>query len=122
MAKDLRFAKMTPEQRRAKLERERKWRLKNPEKKNVIQRRANLKYSYGITLEEYHAIFQSQGESCAICRAKQSIKWCLDHCHSTNSVRGVLCHHCNTLLGHAKDNEQVLIDAIFYLLKHREPQ
>ena len=28
----------------------------------------------------------------------------IDHCHSTNVVRGVLCHPCNTSLGYLENN------------------
>jgi hypothetical protein len=115
-----RYADLTPEKREEKSERERKWRLDNPDRIGEIRRRANLKCAYGITPEEFDSIFQSQGESCAICKKKfTQYRWCLDHCHATEKVRGVLCHSCNTLLGHAKDNEQTLIDAVFYLLEHR---
>lgn len=39
----------------------------------------------------------------------------IDHCHRTNSVRGLLCGYCNNLLGRAFDNPQTLIKAAQYL-------
>lgn len=39
----------------------------------------------------------------------------VDHDHETGLIRGLLCHHCNTLLGHAKDSVDVLEAAIVYL-------
>lgn len=42
-------------------------------------------------------------------------EWHLDHCHSTNRFRGILCQHCNHLLGNARDSEEVLLGAIKYL-------
>jgi hypothetical protein len=43
----------------------------------------------------------------------------VDHCHQTKRVRGVLCQHCNTLLGMAKDKIRVLRAAIKYLRTNR---
>lgn len=38
----------------------------------------------------------------------------LDHCHTTNGLRGVLCHHCNAALGHLGDCGSVIarLDAL----------
>lgn len=40
---------------------------------------------------------------------------CVDHDHETGLVRGLLCHHCNTLIGHAEDDPAILRDAARYL-------
>jgi recombination endonuclease VII len=32
----------------------------------------------------------------------------IDHCHTTNKVRALLCNHCNRVLGFARDNADVL--------------
>ena len=39
----------------------------------------------------------------------------VDHNHTTGKVRGLLCSNCNTLLGKAKDNVNILQAAIDYL-------
>jgi hypothetical protein len=44
----------------------------------------------------------------------------VDHCHTTGAVRGILCHHCNLLLGHAKDAEDTLLSAVTYLRGSRQ--
>lgn len=76
-----------------------------------------LQQTYGITLEQYNDLFASQNLRCAICKtATSSSHWCTDHCHTTGVVRGILCHNCNTLLGHAKDNVGTLQAAIDYLI------
>ena len=71
--------------------------------------------TYGITLEDYNLMFEEQKGECAICFEKPTKKLYVDHCHTTGKVRGLLCQHCNFVLGQAKDNEQILLNAITYL-------
>lgn len=76
-----------------------------------------LKVNFGITTIERDTLFASQGFRCAICGISKddNPRWHTDHCHSSGKVRGILCHHCNLLLGHAKDRTDVLEKAIAYL-------
>lgn len=87
-------------------------------------RRVSLKTLYDITLEEFDALLLSQGSCCAICGrdtpGTKRKQWHVDHCHRRDKVRGVLCHHCNVLLGNAKDSWIVLLNAIHYLFAHEE--
>jgi hypothetical protein len=39
----------------------------------------------------------------------------VDHCHSTNVVRGYICRPCNSMLGYAKDNVYRLNAGVRYL-------
>lgn len=90
-----------------------KWRDKN--KDYMIRKR------YGIDIKEYRRILSTQNGLCGICRGKDSgnktKKYCVDHCHSTKVVRGLLCRHCNLMLGHAKDDKKILKMAVKYLEK-----
>lgn len=43
----------------------------------------------------------------------------MDHCHKTHVFRGLLCHNCNSGLGHFKDNPTILQAAIDYLAKKK---
>ena len=52
--------------------------------------------------------------NCQICHAELTKK-CIDHCHSTNKIRGVLCNNCNTALGLVGDNVDTLHKMINYL-------
>ena len=72
-----------------------------------------LKYQYGITLAEFDAMLLSQNNRCAICQ--DTGKLCVDHCHNTGKVRGLLCYKCNTVLGQARDSTEILTKAIAYL-------
>ena len=39
----------------------------------------------------------------------------VDHCHTSNEVRGILCLKCNMALGNFKDSIENLQNAIKYL-------
>ena len=55
-----------------------------------------LKTRYGISLAEYDEILKNQGGVCALCkRPPQNNELAVDHNHTTNKVRGLLCQHCN---------------------------
>lgn len=86
--------------------------------------RNSLKKLYGITLEQYQEMHESQGGVCKICGKTESSKdykyqkirkLAVDHCHTTNKIRGLLCGNCNSILGHAKDSKDVLLKCIAYL-------
>lgn len=93
------------------------------------QRRYRLKKEYGLTLEQYDAMKAAQGGKCAICDRThsqlqptkiQGDRLHVDHDHKTGKVRGLLCHHCNMVLGHLGDNIERMQTAIRYLQFHRE--
>jgi len=100
-----------------------KWRAAHRAKFNAYQLVLRRKRLYGITTKEYEDLFLSQGSRCAICRCSEpggKKCWHIDHDHSTNKVRGILCHSCNLLLGQAKDSLDTLHSAIAYLAKGRD--
>lgn len=82
-------------------------------------RKQNLKSMYGITLEQYEALYKSQDGKCLICngsfpnRGKDGLV--VDHCHNEGHIRGLLCAKCNTGLGQFGDDIQRLQNAIEYL-------
>lgn len=89
----------------------------------------NLSRRYKTTYQEIKAMWEEQGGACALCATpleldntvrNQADAVHVDHCHSTNDIRGLLCRHCNLLLGHAKDRVVVLQAAIRYLRKSAE--
>ena len=78
--------------------------------------RKQLLKKYGLTFEDYKVLFDSQRGVCAICKEPQLVgRLCVDHCHTTGVVRGLLCFTCNFLIGQAKDNKTILEAAIRYL-------
>ena len=79
-------------------------RKKNPDR----WREYDLKKSFGITLEQYNAMFEEQKGVCAICsnpetivdnRTKQPRNLVVDYCHTTKKVRGLLCMGCYQGIG-----------------------
>jgi hypothetical protein len=74
-----------------------------------------LKSHYGITLEQYDALLEEQGGVCAICGERPEKHLCVDHCHETGTVRGLLCKRCNFGLGYYKDDLRRTMGASAYL-------
>jgi hypothetical protein len=72
-------------------------------------------HRYGLSLEDYKAISARQDGACAICRKKSGRILCIDHCHSTGKVRGLLCSKCNSGLGFFQDNSRLLQAAMDYM-------
>lgn len=76
------------------------YREANAEKDKISQRRFYLKKTYGITLEQYDVMFEAQNGNCAICGLPEINKrLSVDHNHTTNKVRGLLCQQCNFAVG-----------------------
>ncbi len=94
------------------------WAAANPEKARHHSRKKLLGTKYNMTIEEHDALFASQGMVCGACgspTANSKKGWSTDHCHTTGVVRGILCHHCNVGIGHAKDSAETLRAWIAYL-------
>lgn len=74
---------------------------------------------YGITKEQYEALYNEQEGCCAICSKEfEEVKYkvpSIDHNHSTGRVRGMLCGNCNRGLGSFKDSLEYLANAMAYL-------
>jgi len=93
-------------------------RVLNPGKEWIKQRGYVLKCRYGITLKDYDDLLKKQNFKCAIChKDSQEMTYLLhvDHCHSSNKVRGLLCAKCNQFLGCIKDSVEALHRGIEYI-------
>lgn len=74
--------------------------------------------SYGITVSEYLEMFRVQNGKCKICgvpHLEADRGLFIDHSHKSGKVRGLLCFHCNSMLGHAKESTVTLKNAIEYI-------
>jgi len=67
-------------------------------------RRARRWLKYGLGAADYARLLVEQNGVCAICRRKARRWLCVDHCHGTQQVRGLLCDKCNTALGLLEDD------------------
>lgn len=88
----------------------------NPERDKIkerIRRMAKL----GLTLEEADTLLE-QNPVCQICSQPASgrnERLCIDHCHTTGAIRGVLCTRCNAWIGWLKDDSSLIEAAQKYL-------
>ena len=84
----------------------------------------HLSKTYGLREEDYFKMYKEQNGCCLICKLpedkeKHYGKFVVDHDHSTGKVRGLLCNHCNVLLGHAKEDVRILENAIEYIKENK---
>jgi hypothetical protein len=80
------------------------------------QARAQRKFKYGITHEEFEGMLLGQQGVCAICLTHIVESTAeVDHCHVTGKVRGLLCNQCNKGLGNFRDDPEFLRRAVLYL-------
>lgn len=121
--KGTRWNRMSSEQKKNDNARKKAWADKNRE---LIRKRSRAHYEsridfykayernrqyqklYGITISDYDNMLAAQAGRCAICHSDKAGKavdqadrfFCIDHCHETGKVRGLLCVACNTRLGY----------------------
>jgi Recombination endonuclease VII len=122
----------TPEGKSKRAEIDKRWRENNPERRAQFTReyhRANktailernkwykIERQFGLTREQWLAILEAQGGKCAACGATDpgGRGWQTDHCQAAGHIRGILCLHCNTGIGLAKENPATLQAWINYL-------
>lgn len=85
--------------------------------RKVAAKAAKLKLHYGLTLEQHAEMLRAQKGKCAMCGAGD--KLVVDHNHTTDKVRGLICTRCNLLLGFTEDlNPELLARAAKYLETH----
>ena len=117
-------------------ERVRRWREKNKERVNaqkskwakdhaevvrLAKNKHSLKRRHGLTQEQVEQKLSDQNGRCSICLMILK-KVCCDHDHVTGRNRDLLCGHCNSLLGFARENIEVLKRSIEYLERHNNSQ
>lgn len=85
-------------------------RKKHPER----NKKYNLKATTGISLEQYEEMWRKQNGKCANPHCSFTAPLIMenykigglqvDHDHTTGKIRGLLCHGCNSALGHVNDD------------------
>ncbi len=91
-------------------------RWKSPERQRD-QRNRNLKRRYDLTGEQYDSMLTDQQGLCFICKStnKDGRGLSVDHNHTTNEVRALLCGNCNLIVGNCKEDPAILLQVIEYL-------
>ena len=120
---------MSKKQRKTNYQKE--WRLKNPEMvKGHWLRKYWTNVSWKEALNNFNELVAKQNNLCAICNVPESgieaktrkiRDLSVDHDHSTNAVRGLLCSRCNRAIGYLKDDSSLCFRAGEYLKKHELP-
>lgn len=103
--------------KKSELTRMKNYRLKNLDKFKKYDKKLGLKKKYNLTIEQFEQMRIDQNNCCALCLTtfKTGKDTCVDHCHKTNKVRGLLCHKCNTGIGALNDSIVLLKKAIEYI-------
>lgn len=98
----------------------------DPERYYLQARNSHLKGKYGIGLVEFNQLLINQNYLCIICEQEEYDKVNLkinnlyvDHNHTSKEVRGLLCRSCNSLLGFAKEDTDVLRLATCYIQNYK---
>jgi hypothetical protein len=105
----------------------------DPEWVKLRARRQRL-YRYGVTLEEYQAMWDAQEGKCPVCSEDLTEQAHLDHDHACcpapdgkasnklcgKCTRGILCFRCNVGLGSFKDDLVRLRAAMDYIKRWRD--
>lgn len=96
-----------------------RWRRTNRIRHLKLSRLAHIKREFGLEPWEYRGLLRHQAGLCAVC-CEPMIPGatCVDHCHRTGKVRGLLCHSCNTSLGRLQDCAALVFHAAEYLCAH----
>ena len=94
--------------------------LENNPNKDLTHRQRQIKYNYGLTKDDYEKLILKCNNNCEICNVSfidNNLTPNIDHCHTTNKVRGLLCTSCNKGIGIFKDDIFLLNNLIEYLNK-----
>ncbi len=117
--------------KRQKILNRQKW-ARDWAKKNRIplqEKDRDLKRKFGITLDQYTEMLQTQGGVCALCgepekaidkRSGKPKNLSVDHNHDTGKVRALLCTNCNHGIGSLQEDVTRLQKAIQYIEQHKE--
>jgi len=79
-------------------------------------------HRYGITREQYLALWREQGGVCAICcrPPRGALLLSVDHDHVTGHIKGLLCQPCNVSIGLLRDDPKVIRRAAEYVARTRQ--
>ncbi len=77
----------------------------NTDARRRVIRNATLKRKYKISIEEFEQLLEQQNYVCYLCEKEETKiiagklqPLSVDHCHSTGTVRKLVCHDCNLVV------------------------
>ncbi len=96
----------------------RKYFHQKPAQERRSKRERQKLQQYGLTIEDYEQMLNTQGNVCAICGEcnPSGRKLAVDHASQTHRVRGLLCSNCNMGIGLLKHSVDLLAAAQRYLV------
>ena len=119
------YRKRNPEKAKEKKQR---WHEAHPGRRSFQHWKGMLKKNFGLTVEEYQVIQNTQNNLCLICGNPETktskdgniFRLSIDHCHLCSVIRGLLCQRCNALLGFVEEDIEVLERAILFIKEHNK--
>lgn len=107
------------------------YRRANREKVLLGLKDYHRKRRYGVTPEMYAAKLKAQKGGCAVCGKPETgkrkngtvLSLSIDHNHSTNQIRGLVCQACNVLIGsleRVRQRDERLRKAVAYLARWKK--
>ena len=97
----------------------RSWVQRNQVQMRWLKFNGRLRNAFGIDGEDWARMYNAQGGRCACCERAIGFdhNTHVDHCHKTGRVRALLCHGCNTSIGHLGEDLETLRRMASYLEK-----
>jgi hypothetical protein len=100
------------------------------EKGKACRRRGRLQFYFGITVDQYEEMYARQEGLCAVCgrpeirkdRSGKLSRLAVDHDHSTQAIRSLLCSYCNGLIGRIEKHPELLRGLVAYHRRHGQAQ
>lgn len=118
-----RRARLTPEQKAIEYQRLRQYLKDHPEKKQAWSRNNYLKFTYGISHQQYQELFAEHGSCCGICKTTENIvggknkPMSLDYDRETKTIRGFLCKSCTSAVVFFRNKSDLLPRIHEYIVK-----
>lgn len=107
------------------------YRVKHKDRQRKQQRESNWRFKYGLEREDFEKMWENQEGKCPICfvglvnieingdPVNKGNTACVDHCHESGKVRGILCAKCNKALGLLHDDLDFIQRAYDYIEHHQ---
>ncbi len=100
----------------------------SPAARKEAARWRRIERKYGLSKEQWMAIYDDQNGRCYICqRDEKQLKrskskyLCVDHNHETLEIRGLLCGFCNNkILPALKESPEMAMRIVNYLKENRD--